>query len=121
MRIAVCGAAGADAQQMVRWIEEYCALYQVPAALETFPAPEQFSDCQDRFDVAYLCYGGSTGFLQARLLRERDKSCRIVLVDDTQEYVVASKRIHCSDFILRPVTFSHIVRSMNLAVRGVTQ
>ena len=118
MRIAVCGGVEADARRMAHWIEEYCALYQAPAALRLFPTPESFSACEDRFDLAYLCYGGSTGFLQARLLRERDKNCRIVLVDDTREYALAGKRIHCTDFILRPVTFPHIVRSLRLAAVG---
>ena len=42
----------------------------------------------------------------------------IILVDDTQEYAVRGMRLHCTDFILRPVEFRHIVRSMNLALRG---
>ena len=51
-------------------------------------------------------------------LRERDPDCKIILVDDTQEFAVRGMRLHCTDFILRPVEFRHIVRSMNLALRG---
>ncbi len=118
MHIAVCDSVRQDAEHMERWIREYCALYQLPVSLRVFHDPEEFNACQDRFDLSYICFGGSTGFLRARLLRERDKNCRIVLVDDTREFAVASMRIHCTDFILRPVTFSHIVRSMGLAGVG---
>ena len=57
---------------------------------------------------------------ETRQLRERDSNCKIILVDDTQEFAVQGMRLHCTDFILRPVEFRHIVRSMNLALRGWT-
>ncbi len=116
MRIAVCESVRQEAEQMVHWIEEYCALYQFPVSLQTFPDPQSFHDRQERFDLVYICFGGSTGFLQASRLRERDKSLPIVLVDDTREYALACVRIHCADFILRPVTFAQIARSMALAL-----
>ena len=53
-----------------------------------------------------------------RRQRERDPACKIILVDDTQEFAIRGMRLHCTDFILRPVEFRHIVRSMNLALRG---
>ena len=68
--------------------------------------------------LAFVGFGGNTGFLQARVLRERDHGCRIILLDDTQQFAVQGVRIHCTDFILRPVEFRHIVRSMGLATGG---
>lgn len=118
MRIAICENSAAAAQRMQGWIEEYCRLYQVPAQLECFSSSAAFSDCDGRFAIAFLCTGGSAGFYQARQLRERDPACKIILVDDTQEFAIRGMRLHCTDFILRPVEFRHIVRSMNLALRG---
>lgn len=118
MRIAVCENSLAAAQRLQRWIEEYCLLYQIPAQFQHFLAPDAFSAWEGRFDLVFLGFGGSTGFLQARSLRERDRSCKIVLVDDTQQYAVQGVRIHCTDFILRPVEFRHVVRSMRLATGG---
>ena len=69
-------------------------------------------------DIVFLGFGGSTGFYQARLLRERDRRCRIILVDDTPEYAVRCVRLHCTDFILRPVDFRRVVQSMRLALGG---
>jgi hypothetical protein len=40
------------------------------------------------------------------------------LIDDTPEYAIRGVRIHCTDFILRPVEFRHVVRSMRLATGG---
>mgnify|MGYP002083929451 CR=1 FL=1 len=102
MNIAVCENNAAAAEQMRIWIKQYCMLYQVPAVLKCFSATA-FPSHNQRFDIVYLCSGGSTGFYQARQLRERDPDCKIILVDDTQEYAVQGMRLHCTDFILRPV------------------
>ncbi len=118
MRIAICETSAAAAQQMRDWVETYCRLYQVPAMLECFSSSAAFSDHGGAYAIAFLCTGGSAGFYQARQLRERDPACKIILVDDTQEFAIRSMRLHCTDFILRPVEFRHIVRSMNLALRG---
>ena len=118
MNIAVCETSAAAAEEMRNWIEQYCRLYHVPAVLECFHSAAAFSARGGRFDIVYLCTGGNTGFFQARQLRERDPDCRIILVDDTQAFAVRGMRLHCTDFILRPVECRHIVRSMNLALRG---
>lgn len=118
MNIAVCENSAAAAEQMRIWIEQYCRLYHVPAVLQCFCSSAAFAVHKHPFDIVYLCTGGSAGFYQARQLRERDANCKIILVDDTQEFAVASMRLHCTDFILRPVQFRHIVRSMSLALRG---
>ena len=81
VNIAVCENSAAAAEQMRNWIGQYCRLYHVPAVLECFPSAAAFSARGGRFDIVYLCTGGSTGFFQARQLRERDSECRIILVD----------------------------------------
>lgn len=118
MRIAICENSAAAAQKLCGWVEQYCRLYQVPAVLECFSSSAAFSDCGGQFAIAFLGTGGSAGFYQARQLRERDPACKIILMDDTQEFAIRGMRLHCTDFILRPVEFRHIVRSMNLALRG---
>lgn len=118
MRIAVCENTLAAVEQLQVWIEQYCLLYQIPAKVERFLTPEAFSAWEGQFELVFLGFGGQSGFLQARLLRERDHRCKIVLVDDTQQFAVQGVRIHCTDFILRPVEFRHIVRSMRLAMGG---
>ena len=117
MYIAVCDRSAPAAVRLRGWIEPYCRLYPVAAVLECFSPAAAFSACGKRFDIVYLCSGGSTGFYQARQLRERDPDCRIILVDDTQEYAIRGMRLHCTDFILRPMEFRHVVRSMDLALR----
>ena len=118
MRIAVCENRASDAEQLLAWVRQYCALYQVPASSQCFLSPEAFAQQREHFEIVFIAFGGATGFSQARLLRERDRNCRIILVDDTQEFAVRCVRIHCTDFIVRPVEFRHVVRSMGLALRG---
>lgn len=118
MRIAVCENSLAAAEQIQGWIEQYCLLYQIAADVRCFLSADAFAGWGERFDAAFVGFGGTTGFLQARLLRERDHNCRIVLVDDTQRFAVQSVRIHCTDLIIRPVEFRHVVRSMHLVMGG---
>lgn len=118
MRIAVCDNTLAAVEQLRGWIEQYCLLYQIPVEIQPFLTPEAFAAWEGRFELVFLGFGGQSGFLQARLLRERDYRCKIVLMDDTQQFAVQGVRIHCTDFILRPVEFRHIVRSMRLATGG---
>ena len=56
------------------------------------------------------------GLLAARALRERDRACRIILIDDTTQYAIQGLHLHFADFILRPVEFRHVTRSMRLAL-----
>ena len=100
MRIAVCETSAAAAQRMCSWIEQYCRLYQVPAVLESFVSSAAISSYGGHFAIVFLCTGGSAGFYQARQLRERDPACKIILVDDTQEFAIRGMRLHCTDFIL---------------------
>lgn len=118
VNIAVCENSAAAAEQLRGWIEQYCRLYRIPVVLECFFSSVSFSDRGREFDIVYLCCGGRTGVYQARQLREKNPDCKIILVDDTQEFAIQGMRLHCTDFILRPVEFRHVVRSMNLALRG---
>lgn len=118
MKIAVCENSTSSAQRLCAWLEQYCRCYQLEIWLQYFTAPDDFAACREPFDIVYIGFGGNTGFLQARMLRERDQKCRIILIDDTQEFAVRCVRLHCTDFIVRPVEFRSVMRSMELALRG---
>ncbi len=119
MRIAVCDYSATAAARIRYLIEQYCALYDLkPEEIRCFTSPEQFQLCTDHFTIVYMGFGGGVGFAAAWQLRQRDRICRIILVDDTQEYAVRGVRIHCADYIIRPVEFRHIVQSMRLAMGG---
>lgn len=118
MRVAVCENSSGGAQQLCSWIEQYCELYRLPVCLQRFLKPELFETCSGVFDIAFLGFGGGVGFLAARALRDRDRNCKIILIDDTPEFAIPSVRIHCTDFILRPVEFRRVVQSMRLATGG---
>ena len=118
MNIAVCENSRMASEELLRWIQQYCALYEVPTIFRCFLSPGEFSNRTEYFHIVFMAFGGITGFSQARQLRESDKNCRIIMVDDTQEFAVRCMRLHCTDFILRPVEFRHVLRSMRLALGG---
>jgi len=118
MRIAVCDGCSAAAEQLCGWIKQYYALYRLPLVLHTFASPELFAESGGGYDVAFVGFGGAAGFLAARSLRERDRRCKIILIDDTPEYAIRSVRIHCTAFLLRPLQFRDVVKGMQLAIGG---
>lgn len=118
MNIAVCENSETTAQQVSYWIQQYGRLYHLPVNVQIFLSAKEFSNWNEPISIAYIAFGGDIGFLQARLLRERNRHCRIILADDTTAFAIQSIRIHCSDFIQKPVQFHQIVHSMNLAMGG---
>ena len=85
--------------------------------VECNDTPQQLSrQMPGAIQIAYIGFGSSAGFLAARALRERDRACRIILIDDTTQYAIQGLHLHFADFILRPVEFRHVTRSMRLAL-----
>ena len=82
MNIAVCENNVVSAERLCSWIEQYCRLYQVPAVLRCFFSAAEFFAHGERFDIVYYCAGGSTGFCQARQLRERGWQVRCFLLGE---------------------------------------
>lgn len=117
MRFVVCTKQAEERTQLCRWIERYCALCNLPAGVVCVDTPAQLAQFQPGgIQVAFIGFGGGTGFLAARALRERDRACRIILIDDTAEYAINGLHLHFADFILRPVEFRHVVRGIRLAM-----
>ena len=118
MRIAVCESSREGERRLTEWINRYGMLYGLTASVECFRTPSELESSDALFEIAFVAFGGSAGFMAARRLRERSPSMRIILIDDTREYAVGSVRIHCTDFLMRPLTFGQVARSMSLALRG---
>ena len=119
VRIAVCDNHAAAAEQICTWVRQYGSLYGLDIhEIRSFTDPEQFNSWEDSFDIVFAGFGGSTGFHAIQQLRSRDRSCRVILMDDTMEYALRCKHLHCDNALLRPVEFRHIVQSMNLITEG---
>lgn len=115
MRLAVCGDAHEN-ERVRGWIEQYCRTCRLPAEIVCILSPEELAGRARPgvFQAVFIGFGDSAGFLAARALRDRDRRCQIVLIDDTDRYAIQSLRIHAANFIVRPVQARHIVRSMEL-------
>lgn len=114
MRIAVCGSCAWEAERICGWIDQYCHACGCLAELCRHQTPEQLRQDQRGFFAAFIGFGGETGFRTARELRDRDRQCRIVILDDTSRYAVQGHRIHATYFIVRPLEAWHITRSLDL-------
>lgn len=115
MRLAVCGGAREN-EQVRGWIEQYCRTCRLPAEIACIRSPEELASraAPGVFQAAFIGFGDSAGFLAARALRDADRRCQIVLIDDTDRYAIQSLRIHAANFIVRPIQARHIAQSMEL-------
>lgn len=118
MRVAVCVRKLQEQEALAKWIRQYCDVYDKPCDLFAIAEPEDLFRADRSFHLAFLGLGGQEGFLLTRRLRDVDKRCRIVMIDDTAEYAVKGIRLQLSDYIVRPVDFKKIARAMKLATAG---
>ncbi len=117
MRIGICDGNDNSQRQLQLWIQSYCAIYETDLEIVAFRNAEDlfFAASLRRFGMVFLGIDGSDGFLSARRLRDMDKQVKLVFISDTDRYAVNGVRLHFIDYIVRPVEFRHIVRSMRLA------
>lgn len=120
MHLAICGNSAEELRRLDDWICQFCVLYQIVPEIEPFTSPDRFTQAAQPgvFQAVFIGFGASKGFLVARALRERDKVCCIILIDDTDEYSIRGVRLHFTDFMLRPIAFWQVVRSMKLVAGG---
>ena len=121
MRIAVCLKCGEERAALVKWIGQYCDIYGLACTISATDNAEEFFRWHrdEPFRLAFLGLGGQEGLLMTRRLREEDKTCAIVMIDDTTENAVKGVRLHAADYMVRPVEFKKLVRAMKLAMAGV--
>ena len=105
MRIAVCCAGADEARRICMGIKTCAAGLHRDAEPSPFLSEAEFwKEFQPgRFRGAVVGYGDAKGFLCARRVREEDRDCRVVLLDDTDRYALRGLRIHLTDYLVRPV------------------
>lgn len=116
MRVVIGTTQPEEGLRLREWIERYCEVCGLTASVFCVQTPAQLAQlAPGAAQIAFIGFGGGTGFRAARALVERDRACRIILIDDTAEFAIKGIHLHFADFILRPVEFRHIVRSLRLA------
>ncbi|MBQ2697499.1 MAG: hypothetical protein IJF59_02390 [Clostridia bacterium] len=118
MLVAVCTRDKAEQESLSKWIRQYCEVYGIACDLFVAAAPEELFQPGHSFQLVFSGLGGQEGFNLTRRLREADKRCRIVMIDDTAQFAIQGIRLHVSDYIVRPVDFKKLARAMKLATTG---
>ncbi len=117
MKLAVCGASSSEKEQLCGWIMQYCRLYRLPVDIVCVDSREKLKAYPPgTFQIVFTAFGGAGGFLTARALREQDRNCRIVLVDDDARFAVQGVQMHFSNLLVRPIRFPAVAESMRLAL-----
>ncbi len=105
MQIAVCCSGAEEADRIGRIIEEQAARARKSAEAVTFRSEDAFWSAFEpgRFAGVVVGFGDVKGFLCARRVREEDRDCRVILLDDTDRYAIRGLRIHLTDYLVRPL------------------
>lgn len=114
MRLAVFGASQAETRYLYGCMQAYgrrmgcraeiCPVYD----LEGFWG--QFRP--GAYQGILIGLGDTAGFLAARRIREQDRGCRLVIIDNTPRFAIHCVRIHAVDFLVRPFQDEQLQRSM---------
>lgn len=115
MRVAVFASSVAESRCLSDWIAEYSQRRKIPVELSATNGQEEFRRQfrPNRFRGVIIAAGGVNGFLEARRVRELDRDCRLVMIDDSERYAIACYRIHAADFLIRPLNASRFFRSLD--------
>lgn len=121
MRIAICERNQIQRDQLCSWVWQICGLYGFEPELALYTTARELLDALRlrRFDIILLSADGPEGFLAVRQLRERDQGVRIIFVTDTNRYTVMGVRLHLSDYVVKPLEFQQISRSLRLCGIGM--
>ena len=105
MRFAVCSSDENEIKRIRSILGECSSRIPKEVTVEGFCSEEQFWDAfrPGGFGCVAVCFGDVRGFLLARRVREEDRSCRVIMLDDTDRYAIRGLRIHLSDYLLRPI------------------
>ena len=105
MRVAVCCPESKEALWICSRIEQRAAENHWNAETVLFPSEEAVwqTFAPGQFRGAVVGYGDVKGFLCARRMREADRRCRVILLDDTDRYAIRGLRIHLTDYLVRPL------------------
>jgi DNA-binding LytR/AlgR family response regulator len=105
MQIAVCCPDGEEARRISRIIEQQAAKALIGVQVESFRTEDALWRvfAPGRFAGAVIGFGDVQGFLCARRVRESDRDCRVILLDDTNRYAIRGLRLHLTDFLVRPL------------------
>ena len=115
MRVAILAPSIEERHNLRDWIAHYSQRRAIPAELLWASGQEEFRRqfLPHCFRGVVIASGGVAGFLEARRVRELDRECRIVVIDDTERYAIQCYRFHVADFLIRPVSEAQIFRSMD--------
>ena len=115
MRVVILEPSMEESRNLRAWIADYSQRRAIPVELVWASGQEEFRRQfrPNRFRGAVIAAGGVAGFQEARRVRELDRECRIVVIDDTERYAIQCYRFHVADFLIRPVREAQIFRSMD--------
>ena len=115
MRVAMLVPSAEESRNLREWIADYSRRREVPVELCAASRREEFRmRFQPNFFRGVLIAAGDIdGFLEARRVRELDRDCRLVMIDNTDRYAIQCYRLHAADFLIRPLSPAQVFRSMD--------
>lgn len=116
MLLAVLAGSRAEADAICERIRDTRPGHSGKAEPVPFTTLDDFvsSLLYGRCRAAVIALGDSAGFLAARRLRELERNCPILMIDDTERYALQCVRIHVTGFLVRPVSDEQLERGVTL-------
>lgn len=120
MRVVMFIPSAEETRRLKEWIADYSQRRGASVELCAADRREEFRR-QFRpnfFRGVLIGAGDAAGFLEARYVRELDRDCRLVMIDDTDRYAIQCYRLHAVDFLIRPLDARQVFRGMDRILYG---
>ncbi len=106
MRLAICGASQEETEQLCNWVRQFDTSGKTSIKLLPVDDLDVFWQQLHPGDFNGIILGleDTAGFLAARRIQMQDSACRILMIGDTDRYVLPCIHLHVRDFILRPLS-----------------
>lgn len=118
-RILIVEDRPAEADALVTCLERYESEHDESFAVERLSSALEFVERRPHADLVFMDIDmpGMTGMEAAEALREYDEQTPLVFVTNLAQYAVHGYAVDALDFIVKPVEYEALSRSMDRALR----
>ncbi len=121
LQIAICDDILEQTLTLQQYIHRYCEQNNAEYSLNLYASGEDLISDAEKLDIIFLDIGmpGLDGIETGRLIRSKNKSCRIIMETVMVERMREAFYIEAFRFILKPIEQSEVEEALNACMRKI--
>lgn len=119
LKVAICEEKKQDKEWLIILLQKLKAEYEIEMTIDTYMNGEiLLSKFCNQYDVIFMdvVLEGLDGIKTAKQIRKSDSSVAIIYISYYDTYAIDSYSVDASDYLIKPVTYTSLKRSLNKAM-----